>query len=237
MKLAFDGVAHILFDAGFLNEQHLTKDIPQLVWDAAIAGGWWHLASETRQDMFREELGHYWVWRDDSRDWNLLFTAEAAEWLSKLLEVSGPVSDPAEVRKAQARKKLTKSAAGLTASAPARAQEWEDVIISFISDHRIQISIASEHETRNYTEMGFADQRNGRPSKSWTVLLTLARNEGMIPVTGRGAKGWAAIEKQIERIRRLLQNYFGISENPLPFHKGVGYRLRCKIGCAPSFDT
>ena len=237
MRIACDGIGHILFDAGLLNEQHLTKDIPQLVWGSAIAGGWWRFASETRLNMFPEELGHYWVWRDDSRDWNLLFTPEAAEWRAKLLEASAPVSDPAETREAPARTKRTNTAAGPTASALARAQSWEEVKILFVSDERVQIWIADEHETRNYTEMGFADQRNGTPSKSWRVLLTLAQNQGMIPVSGRSAKAWAAIEKQIERTRKLLQSHFGISENPLPFYKGVGYRLRCKIGCAPSFDT
>jgi hypothetical protein len=87
MRLAFDGVAQVLFAAGLLTEQFLANDIPRLVWDAAIAGGWWRLASETRQDMFPDQLGHYWVWRDDSRDWNLLFTAEASEWQAALLDV------------------------------------------------------------------------------------------------------------------------------------------------------
>jgi hypothetical protein len=96
MRLAFDGVAQVLFAAGLLTEQLLANDIPRLVWDAAIAGGWWCLASETRQDMFPDQLGHYWVWRNDSRDWNLLFTAEAFEWQAKLLEVDAeatPQSD------------------------------------------------------------------------------------------------------------------------------------------------
>ena len=39
MKLAFDGVARVLFDAGRLTEQLLAKDIPGLVWDAAMVGG------------------------------------------------------------------------------------------------------------------------------------------------------------------------------------------------------
>jgi hypothetical protein len=228
MRLAFDGVAHVLFDAGLLGLEHLAKDIPQLVWDSAIAGGWWRLASETPCDIFPEKLGHYWVWRDDSRDWNMLFTAEAAEWHAKLLEASSPVSDPAEPREALARRKHTKSAAGPTS--------WEEVDILFLSDERVQIWIAGKPETRNYDEMGFADQRNGTPSKSWSVLRILAQNQGMIPVTGRSGKEWAAIEKQIERTRKLLQKFFGISGDPLPLEKHVGYRLRCKVRFAPSSD-
>jgi hypothetical protein len=47
MVLAFHGVAQSVFDAGLLTEELLEKDITRLVWDSAIAGGWWRLASET----------------------------------------------------------------------------------------------------------------------------------------------------------------------------------------------
>ena len=107
----------------------------------------------------------------------------------------------------------------------------------FISEERVQIWIGGELETRNYAEMGFDDKRNGTPSKSWDVLRLLAQNEGVIRTTGRAAKQWAALEKQIERTRKLLKSHFGIPEDPLPFEKGAGYRLRCSIGSTPAFDT
>ncbi len=86
MKLAFDGVAGVLFEAGILSEGVLHKYIPELIWDSAIAGGWWRLASESREDIFPEQLGRYWVWRDDSRNWGSIFRAESAEWQARLLE-------------------------------------------------------------------------------------------------------------------------------------------------------
>jgi hypothetical protein len=86
MRQAFDGIARVLFDAGILTEDLLRTDVPQFVWDSAIAGGWWRLASETCQNIFPEQLGHYWVWRDESRDWKGLFRAEAGEWEARLLE-------------------------------------------------------------------------------------------------------------------------------------------------------
>lgn len=67
------------------------------MWDSAIAGAWWRLASESRQDIFPEQLGHYWVWRDDSRDWKGLFRAEVGEWRAALLDApsrSPEVVDP-----------------------------------------------------------------------------------------------------------------------------------------------
>jgi hypothetical protein len=86
MRQAFDGIAQVLFDAGILAEGLLGEDIPRLVWDAAIAGGWWRLASETRQDIFPEQIGHYWVWREEGGDWRTPFRAEAREWRANLLE-------------------------------------------------------------------------------------------------------------------------------------------------------
>jgi hypothetical protein len=236
MRRAFNGIAQTLFDARLLTVQLLEKDIPPLVWDSAIAGGWWRMASETRQDIFHDRLGRYWGWTGERPDCKMLLSAEAAEWQARLLEASAPVSDLAEPPKTQARRKRTESHPGPPASARDRAQSWKEVEIQFISDERVQVWIAGKPETCNYAEMGFTDRRNGTPGKSWIVLRTLAQHQGMIPTAGRSGKGWAGIEKQIQRTRKLLQSYFGILKDPLPFERGVGYRLRCKIGRAPSFD-
>jgi len=83
----------VLFDAGILTEQLLQDETVQLVWDSAIAGGWWRFASETQQNIFPEQVGHYWVWRDESRDWPALFRPEVAEFRAKLLEM--PAHRPA----------------------------------------------------------------------------------------------------------------------------------------------
>ena len=56
MRQAFDGIAMVLLVAGILSESLLRQQIPQLVWDAAIAAGWWRAASETPQAIFPERL-------------------------------------------------------------------------------------------------------------------------------------------------------------------------------------
>jgi hypothetical protein len=88
MKLAFDGVAKVLFDFGMLTGQLLREEIPLLVWDSAIAGGWYRFASEAPARIFPERLGRYHVWRDESKDWKGLFRAETTKWLAELLEAS-----------------------------------------------------------------------------------------------------------------------------------------------------
>src|ERR1039458_6084949 len=59
-----------------------------LVWDSAIAAGWWRCASETPQNIFPERVGHYWVWRDDRTDWHRLFHDETEEWVVRLPVIS-----------------------------------------------------------------------------------------------------------------------------------------------------
>lgn len=89
MRQAFCGIAQVLYDAEILTTDMLRTDIPQLVWDSAIAGGWWRRCSEAREDIFPEQCGHYWIWRDDSRESKELFRAEARDWEAKLLEAPG----------------------------------------------------------------------------------------------------------------------------------------------------
>jgi hypothetical protein len=88
MRQAFEGVAMVLFAAGILPESLLRNEIPQLVWDAAIAAGWWRCASEMPQNIFPERVGHYWLWCDDRTDWQRLFHDETEEWLVRLPAVS-----------------------------------------------------------------------------------------------------------------------------------------------------
>jgi hypothetical protein len=95
MKLAFDGVAKVLFDGGILTRENLQGEIPILIWDAAIAGGWYRFASEVAKKIFPERIGHYFVWRDDTKDWNALFRAETGKWLAELLDKPNKTGDGA----------------------------------------------------------------------------------------------------------------------------------------------
>jgi hypothetical protein len=88
MRLAFDGIALVLFVAGVLTESLLRNEIPQLVWDSAVAAGWWRCASETVQRIFPERVGHYWVWREAGTDGQGVFHDGTGLWLVRLPTVS-----------------------------------------------------------------------------------------------------------------------------------------------------
>jgi hypothetical protein len=101
MRQAFDGIAKVLFDAGILTADLLRKDIYDFVWDAAIAGAWWRLASESRTRLFPEPVGHYWIWRDDNPAALGLFRAEIMLWEAELLEAPSPKAEGKVVSESQ----------------------------------------------------------------------------------------------------------------------------------------
>jgi hypothetical protein len=110
---------------------------------------------------------------------------------------------------------------------------WEDIEISFLSDHRIQITEPSLNETLNYSEMGFEDHRKKTPKAAWKTLQELAESKGTI----RTGSNWSKVEKRMQEIRKVFREHFGLSDDPLPFVRGTGYRARSKIGCGPSYQT
>jgi hypothetical protein len=88
MRLAYEGVAQVLFDAVALTQEVLDVDLPIFIWDCAVAGRWWHLASEQPTEVFSERIGHYWFWKDHGDSWRHLFRAESSGWQARLLERS-----------------------------------------------------------------------------------------------------------------------------------------------------
>jgi hypothetical protein len=86
MRQAFTGVAKLLSEGGILTEGILKAELPQFIWDCAIAGGWYRYASEMPNPIFPVQIGHYWLWRHENSEWKDLFYAESGEWLAWLLE-------------------------------------------------------------------------------------------------------------------------------------------------------
>jgi hypothetical protein len=133
--------------------------------------------------------------------------------------------------------------------------QWPDISIRFTSDLRLQIDFGQMTETRNFEEMGFADQRGGekvRPRRAWAMLLRLAKRGGRIGTRnlsssvgeagitkerievpeGELARGRVALEKRIEEIRERLRHVFSLEGDPIPFIKdasGWGYQAQFKI--------
>jgi len=116
-----------------------------------------------------------------------------------------------------------------------RATSWLGVQISFLSDHRINLRNGDRLETYGYSELGFADQRNGKPNLAWIVLRTLAEHRGTLSGANSTAVAWTFIEKRIQEIRKTLRVRFDLPGDPLPLVSKTTYQAVFKIECAPCY--
>lgn len=114
---------------------------------------------------------------------------------------------------------------------------WAEVEIRYLSEERIEIRVGGDLQTRNYSEFGFEDHRNGRPNLAWVTLRILAELGGSIQQPPSGP-ACAIVEKRMQEIRKVFRLFFGLSTpDPIPLVNGVGYKAAFKITCAPSFHT
>jgi hypothetical protein len=118
------------------------------------------------------------------------------------------------------------------------AKEWQTIEILFLSDHRIQIRVNGKSmESRNFAEFGFADGRTQNVNKAWELLRVMAEERGIIRNGKAVGEHWSKVEKRIQEIRKVLREYFGLPDDPIPFVEGTGYQSPFKISCASSFHT
>jgi len=151
------------------------------------------------------------------------FEARYSHWKAEAIEqAEQKIANPDNSQKLRTRLKVTK---------------WEDIEISFLSEHRVQIRSGPQIETCNYTEFGLADRRTGKPKRAWEILQTLAGSEGSMKDAGKTAGRWPVVEKRMQELRKLFRDYFGILDDPLPFIEGAGYRARFKIVRARSYNA
>ena len=116
---------------------------------------------------------------------------------------------------------------------------WKDVSITLTSDHRIQIAVLDVTDTRNYAEMGFADNRSRKrrkPTAAWECLNQLAQNAGTIERPKEFKSNRSSLEKQIQTVRTRLRELFQITDDPFePFREAKAYKARFSIKCADSY--
>jgi hypothetical protein len=116
-----------------------------------------------------------------------------------------------------------------------QADTWKDVEISFFNEHSMQITTGRIKATHDFGRLGMAHQRSGKPKRAWQMLHALAASKGILKHTTASEPAWKTVEKRMQELRTWLRERFGISADPLPYTKGVGYRAEFKISFAPSY--
>lgn len=111
-----------------------------------------------------------------------------------------------------------------------RPQRWEDIEMCFFGDHDVEVRIGGASQQLNYKAVaGFEDRRTGNPSQQWTMLRAFAVLPGGVMPNAYTSKAWHATQKKIERASKALRKHFGLSDDPIPYDTGTGYRCRIKF--------
>lgn len=100
-----------------------------------------------------------------------------------------------------------------------KADNWEQVSIDILDNDTVRYKIGKEEWKRvNYAEFGFKDNRKGLPNKLWRIFREMAKyNDGgfiKMPTP-------SSISKDIDRIRGILRQFFGVQEIPIKYYKKV----------------
>ena len=132
-------------------------------------------------------------------------------------------------------------------------RSWGDIQILFETDLSVQISGPGITTHRcNFEQFGFADGRDGNPDDAWTTLHEIAEGRGnlfevkekcgrprktpqdgynsQIPIESRTQIPKTQIAKRIQKVRKVLKEYFRIQSDPVECIRGSGYRANFKVG-------
>jgi hypothetical protein len=97
-----------------------------------------------------------------------------------------------------------------------RANDWQEVKISFFNERSAQITIGDTKHIREFGELGMADGRTGNPTLAWQMLHALAAANGVLDRPTPENPDWKTVEKRMQELRAWLRERSAISTDPLP---------------------
>lgn len=112
--------------------------------------------------------------------------------------------------------------------------QWNQVIIKFLDDERVDIYVKKQKHTTDFKEMGFVGKgKIPEPSEQWTFLKILAQCNGEITIKDESSKDTYKQQKHL--LTESLQNYFSIDYDPFypykssPEKQGNSYRIKLTL--------
>lgn len=107
---------------------------------------------------------------------------------------------------------------------------WESVYIKFKNNEDVQIKVAGHVHETSFADMGFVDNRTGKPNEQWQLLKLFAIKGGNLPPSSPDAEDKYKKHKQL--LSDKLKTYFKIDLDPFkPYDKINGYTI--KLNLAP----
>ena len=96
---------------------------------------------------------------------------------------------------------------------------WDDITVKLRDEESVMISIKNNTpKLISRYEIGFKRKNSTKPPESWTYLKLLARLDSEMPIPPN-TKHADKMGKQVDIIRKILQGFFNIEDNPIPCDK------------------
>jgi hypothetical protein len=104
--------------------------------------------------------------------------------------------------------------------------KWGGITATFLTETEILFQYGGTSTEKDFTQLGFADGRNGKPRKSWNCFLEASTNDCQILYS---LANRAAVEKDVEFIRKKLRERFPeVGGDPIP-HKSGCYKFEIHL--------
>jgi hypothetical protein len=119
---------------------------------------------------------------------------------------------------------------------------WNNVIIKFLDDEKVEILVKKQLHLTDYKEMGMVGRgKNPEPSEQWLFLKVLAQYNGEITIKDTEAKDKYKKQKQV--LTDTLRSYFAIDYDPFyPYQSclekgGNSYKIKLLLIPPPKKDN
>lgn len=91
--------------------------------------------------------------------------------------------------------------------------DWSAVRMRFVDGETLSLRVGEATAVVNYTQMGMASTKNGRPTVQWELLRLFADSHGIIDWSSRSASH--KLQKRKNLLARHLRQFFRIDGDPI----------------------
>ena len=129
----------------------------------------------------------------------------------------------------QIEKQVTKTKVAVFPSAP--DLRWEEVSMTLVSDEVIKVRARKQLSEYRFDQIGFKNEKNGKPNILWWFLRALAQKGGELSWDNAGRYGTQLNQNQVQsnvkRLRKSLREFMAIKDDPFyPYKKVKAYQTR-----------
>jgi len=112
--------------------------------------------------------------------------------------------------------------------------KWEDIIIRFLNNNEIHVTLPSKTYSTDYELMGFRDEKSKKPNVQWDLLKILSEMGGVLSWKNNrnlNTKEAGKIRKREQLLSNTLKTYFHTAKDEpfLEYKKEKAYKIRIKL--------